>query len=299
MRAIKHKNLKWIDILVPKDEDIKLLEKFGFHHLILEEIKTPTYHPLIESYRKYLYLILHFPDFDSVKGQILPQEIDFLITESTLITVRYKKFDDFEEIFQEVQSRPGKYLGKTTGHLLYNIIKKLFQRTFPELNRIQEAIDKIEENVLNRFDENVIESIASTKNSIIDFLRAIKPQKVVWDAIREVAMKFWGSRMKPYVSDMVADYNRILYFAETHREILDSLHMTSSSLLDNKRNYVIKILTIFTAIILPLSLFASIYGMNLVNLPLAAHPDAFWFFLGGMSAVIAGMLIYFRVKKWL
>lgn len=300
MRTIEYKNLKWIDILNPKEDEMKFLaEKFGFHQLILNEIKIPTYHPLIESYKTYLFWILHFPNFNSGDEQIQTIEVDLLITKDALITIRYCDFADFEEIFQSAKESPASYLNKTTGHLVYSLIKGLLHKTFPELDSIKRAIDQSEDQIFQAFNEDIVEKIALIKRRIIDFIRAIKPQKATWDVLPEIILDFWGEGLKPYFSDLAADYNRILHFAETHKEIVDSLHLTSSSLLDHRRNYAIKILTIFTAILLPLSLFASIYGMNLVHLPLSSHPSAFWWFVGGMILVIILMLGYFHKKKWI
>lgn len=301
MKTIEYQKLKWIDILNPTDEDLKFLkEKFPFHHIIIEEIKTPTYHPIIESYKDYLFWIIHIPHRETEHNEIIKAyEVDFLITSDVLITVRYNDFSDFEEIFQTIQKNPEKFLDKTTGHVFHHIVKKLFNKTSPELDKIKEAIDEIEDRIFESFNEELIEDIAKLKRQAIDFLKAVKPQKSVWDNAFAVTLEFWGERIKPYISDLIADYNKIVLVAETHKEVIDSLHLTSSSLLDNKRNYVIKILTVFTAIILPLSLFASIYGMNLSYLPLAKDRSSFWIFLGGMFAVTAGMLLYFKHKKWI
>ena len=299
MRVIERQNLRWVDILKPTDEDLKFLEGMNFHPLIVHEVKTPTYHPLIEYYQTYLFCILHFPSWDPQARQIRTIEIDFLVTKEAFITIRYQEFKDFEDFWSDANSGTKADFGKTTGHLLHQLVKKLFNNTFPELDRIKEAIDTIEDEIFEKFDENIVEKIAAIERQILGFMRAIKPQKAVWDAIPQHVLNFWGERLKPYFSDLIADYNRTLSAIETHKEIIDSLHFTSSSLLDNKRNYVIKVLTIFTAIILPLSLLASIYGMNLSHLPGAARDDAFWWFLGGTFAVTAAMLIYFRIKKWL
>lgn len=299
MREIRQGEIRWIDILKPTNQDIKFLEEgFDFHHLLLEEIKTPTYHPLIESYETYLFLILHFPNFYRQTNKTQSVEIDFLITEKTLITVRYQDFPDFEEIFTEVEKSPELYLDKTTGHLLHHLTKKLFSKMFPELDEIKESIDNIEDHIFEQFDDGIIEEIAHIKRQILDFIRALKPQKSVWETVPDVALEFWGERIKPYISDLVADYNRTLNFVETHNEVVDSLHLTSSSLLDNKRNYVIKILTVFTAIVLPLSLFASIYGMN-IYLPFAENKNIFWLILGLMAVGTLAVLAWLKRIKWI
>jgi len=301
MRIIEYQKLKWVDICKPKDEDIKYLaDNFDFHPLILEEIKTPTYHPLLTAYKTYLFWILHFPNMDSGNHNMQSAEIDFLITKDAIITIRYQKFHDFEQIMQEIQDNPGSFMHKTTAHLFYFAIKKLFNATFPELDKIKEEIDQCENKIFRSLDDKIIERIAYIKHRVLDFIRAFKPQKSVWDASLAVVLGFWGEeRLKPYFTDLVADYSRILYFAETHKEVIDSLHMTSSSLLDNKRNYVIKILTVFTAIILPLSLLTSIYGMNIIHLPFAGHPMVFWWLLGGMISTTVIMLFFFRRRDWI
>lgn len=299
MQTIEFENLKWIDIVKPGDQEANFLERqFGFHHLIVEEIKTPTYHPLIESYDQYLFLILHFPNFNPESQQIQNIEVDFLIAKDALITIRYQDFRDFDEAFYVVNQNPNFYLNKTTGHLLHFITKRLFNKTFPELDRMKESIDRIEDGIFERFDEDIIEEIARVKHEILDFIKALKPQKSVWEQSSEIFLDFWGERIRPYISDLIADYNRILHFAETHKEIADSLHLTSSSLLDNRRNYVIKILTIFTAILLPLSLFASIYGMN-IYLPFGESESTFWWILGIMASGTLIGLAWLKKNKWL
>ncbi len=299
MRETKYDGVRWIDILKPTDKDIKFLaDNFNFHHLLLEEIKTPTYHPVLESYETYLFLILHFPNFYRRTSQIQSVEIDFLITKDTLITIRYQDFPDLDAVFSEIEKNQVSDPDKTTGHLLHNLTKQLFSKMFPELDRIKESIDSIEDHIFKQFDDNIIEKIAQIKRQILDFVRALKPQKAVWDAAPEVALEFWGERIKPYVLDLIADYNRTLHFTETHREVLDSLHITSSSLLDNKRNYVIKILTIFTAFLLPLSFIASIYGMNL-HLPFDDDPMTFWWLMSVMTFGTFLGLAWLKKNKWL
>lgn len=299
MDIVQCKGLKWIDILAPTDDEMKILEKdYGFHPLIIEELKTPTFHPILESYQDYIFVILHFPNLDPESERIESIEIDFLATKDTLVTIRHQEFKDFDDVRFAVFGKPEQFMSKSSGHLFHHIVKRLTSKRFPELNRFGQSIDRIESEIFEDFNEGIIEKIAIVKRQMIDFIKTVKPQKAVWDSMDDIGMKFWGEELKPYLVDLQTDFNRTLHFAETHNETVDSLHLTSSSLLDNKRNYVIKVLTIFTAIILPLSLIASIYGMN-ITLPLADYPSVFWWFLIGMVAVIGAMLLFFYKRKWL
>lgn len=299
MRQLQLKNLTWIDILKPTEEKIDFLrEDFNFHPLILKEVKTPTFHPLFESYNNYLFWILHFPGLGN-NSHIISQEVDFLITKDTLITIRYNEFDDFEKVFENIKQNETNLRLETTGHLFYQIVKQLLDDTFPELDKIKEKTDQIEEKIFIRLGEEIIEKITELKLNIIDFIRAAKPQRSIWETAQEKALVFWGEKFKPYFSDLATDYRRILHIIETHKEVVETLYSSFDTLLSNRRNYIIKILTVFTAIILPLSLVTSFYGMNLQYLPIASHPFAFWGFLIFMIGATLSALIYFKYKKWL
>ncbi|MDP3093795.1 MAG: magnesium transporter CorA family protein [bacterium] len=300
MRIIEQDNFKWIDILKPDREALDFLrDNFNFHPLILKEAQQPTLHPMVERYEDYLYLILHFPDFNhSANRWIQTVEIDFLITRDALITIRYQDFVDFEEIFDLARKDKINFFGQSTGHLFYHLVRGIFAKMHPEIDYFKTEIDELDSQIFQQFEEKYLERIAWLKRQILNFIRAIKSQKGVWETLPLTAFGFWGRELKPYFSDLVADYSRLLNVVETNKEVVDSLYLTLSSILDNKQNHVMRLLTIFTAIILPLSLFASVYGMNLINLPLAGHHLAFWFFLFGMITVTVLMLIYFRRRKW-
>lgn len=299
MRTLHLKKLKWIDILNPKKEDVEFLRKnFSFHPLILEEIKHPTFHPLLESYESYLFWITHVPNWGT-NSHIVSQEVDFLMTSDALVTIRYQKFDDFEKVYEEIAKNQERYRLEITGHLFYHIVRSLLEDTFPELDKIKKEVDEIEEEIFSKLDERIIERLTGLKRDATDFLRTLKPQKYVWEAAQKKCLDFWGARFKPYFSDLFADYHRIFHIIETHKEAVDTLFGSSEALLNAKRNYVIKILTIFTAVILPLSLITSLYGMNIKYLPGSDNPFAFFIFIILMIVVSISSLIYFKWKKWL
>jgi len=299
MRQLKLKNLTWIDIVKPHNGDLDFLQKnFNFHSLILKEIKQPTYHPLFESYNTYLFWILHFPDWEK-NSHITSQEIDFLITRNVIITIRYSNFKNFDEIWRNIEQNYSKMKLEITGHLFYQIVRKLLNNTFPEINHIKEIIDEMEDKIFIDPDEKAVIKVNDLKRTIIDFLKTFKPQQFVWENSQEEVLFFWGERFKPYLSDLVTDYRRILHLIDTYWAIAKTLNYSLEAIFNDRRNHVVEILTIFTAIILPLSLLTSLYGMNLAHLPFANHPFAFWGFiiLMAVSSILA--LAYFRYKKWL
>jgi len=299
MRTITHGSITWLDVVKPSDEDIATLsENYGFHPLILEEIKTPTYHPLLEVYEKYLVLILHFPHLNTETDRIEVVEVDFLITKEALITVRYQSFSDFERFFEQT-TEEGRGFAKTTGHLFHHIVKDMIKQTFPELDAIAKTIDELEDQIFDSIRDEDIEEIAHTKRKILDTLRALSPQASVWDAAQTTARQFWGDRMKPYTADLIADYHRALNVTQTHLDALDAIHHTASSLLESRQNRIMKTLTIFTAVMLPLTLVTSVYGMNVAKLPGADNPMMFWWLVWSLLSMSVAIMSYFSFKRWL
>ncbi len=277
-----------------------MLEKeYGVHPVILDELRTPTLHPLFESYGSYLFAVMHFPHLNDAQQRMETVEIDFIITKHAIITIRYRSFPDFDEVFRDMQSED-MHEEVMPGHVFHRIIKALIKKTAPEITHIRQAVDAAEDAMLDYIDDRNIERLALVKRLVLDFLRALRPQKALWEEdVPEAGLAFWGDSMKPYVSDLSASYNRILYLAENYLSTIDSIYLTSSVLLDNKRSNVIKILTLFTAIILPLSLITSIYGMNITHLPGSGNPHIFWWFAGGMTVVAISMYGFFRYSKWI
>ena len=141
--------------------------------------------------------------------------------------------------------------------------------------------------------------ISLFKRIIIDFRRIIDPQKSFFDALMKDGVIFFGPRLEPYLSDIVSSHSGILEFLQTNKETIDALEQTNKSLLTTKSNEVMKILTIFASITLPLSLIASIFGMN-TSLPFenGVRSD-FWFILGLMVLTAIGLLLYFKKRGWI
>lgn len=299
MRTLQLKKFKWIDVLNPTVKDMEFLRKnFDFHPLILKEIQSPTHQPMLEPYENYVFWIIHFPT-KAEDGQVSDFEIDFLITKDTVITVRYREFDIFEKVFNRIKAHPEEYRLEIPGHLFYNIARQMLLYVFRKLEEYEDERELVEKRIFPQIDESIIAEMTKLKCNVISFLRMLKPQRFVWESARDRIVAAWGERFRPYMTDLLADHYRILHVIETEREVIDTLYISADVMLNNRRSSVMKILTIFTAIILPLSLVAGMYGMNLTHLPWADHYYTFWAMVG-LSLVFSGTaLIIFKAKKWL
>ena len=274
-----------------------------FHPFVTESIIAPTLHPLVEYFKDHLFLILHFPLIERTQAPNHIVEVDCLITKDTLVTISYMAFERLETIFEDAQKNPAirKQLArKHTDFLLYRIIDRLFQKQLEDLDYLEKEITHIENKIFKRDDRLTVEEISHTRKDILDFRRSINPQTVVLQSFVEKAERFYGKKsMAPYWSDLLTTEDRIKNLIENQKETMDVLYQTNDSLLSSRLSRIIAVLTIFSAVILPLNLISSIWGMNQRVLPLRDGPFDFWIVVGVMVAVALLLLLFFRRKLWL
>lgn len=295
--------LTWLYINKPTSEDLDRLKNvFKFHPLAMQSIVAPTHHPFIEDYGDHLFLILHFPIIyqDWQANEIA--EVDFLITEKIIVTVTYMDFSNLEQLFADVQKNPkiqSQLISNNVGFLLYYVLDRLFQMLDEDADFIEEEILQIENEIFEKRNQEVLEKISHTRRDIIDFRRHLRPQSAVLKLFVEKAGNFYGSGTIPYFHDLLTTEDRIINFIESQKETIDALYQTNESLMSSKISKIIAILTIFSAIILPLNFIASIWGMNHRIMPLRDNPFDFWIVVGAMFAIATSLFVYFRKKQWL
>ncbi len=296
--------IRWVSVHKPTREDISFIaDLFPFHPFVTESITAPTLHPLVEYFKDHLFLILHFPLIERTQAPNHIVEVDCLITKDTLVTITYMAFERLETIFEDTQKNPAiqKQLArKHTDFLLYHIIDRLFQKQLEDLDYLEKEITHIEDKIFKKDDRLTVEEISHARKDILDFRRPINPQTAVLQSFIEKAQRFYGKKsMTPYWSDLLVTEDRIKNLIENQKETMDVLYQTNESMLSSKLSRIIAVLTIFSAVILPLNLISSIWGMNQRILPLRDGPFDFWIIVGVMVAVAALLLLFFRRKLWL
>lgn len=302
-QELKVNGVRWIHITKPTPVDIEYVENiFPFHPLVMESIGSPTLHPFAEGFDEHLFLILHFPLIFPGPQANKIFEIDFLISKKTLVTVTYSHFPRLEEIFQTLSHdtrEQEQFTKKHSGFLLYHIIDRLLQAHIKDLDILEKEVTRIEDKIFQKHIRLSVEEISHLRRDIIDFRRPLRPQIAVLASFREKAEKFYGEEMVPYLLDMSVNEERIVSIVENQKETMDVLYETHTSIMSDHMSQIIRMLTIFSAVILPLSLITSIWGMNHRVMPLQNGDYDFWAVMGILMAVATGLLYYFRRKNWL
>ncbi len=303
MEKIETGKVTWIHIEKPTAKEVEILrEAYGFHPLILEQLLNPTLRPKVEEYDKYLYMVLHFPVFEPTRKVTVGREIDFLILKQTLITIVYESLPPVEELFGKCTNQilcQQVFMSKSAGQLLYYLLRELYLFSLRQLDHIKERIDHLEEEIYRSETKDLVREISVVRRDILDFRRTVKPQQTTLESLIERGQELWGKNAKPYLNDINGEYLKMWNLLENHKETIEALHEAHESMITSRTNEIMKLLTIFAVITFPLTLFASILGMNTTTLPLTGFKGDFWIVLGIMLTGMIGMFTFFKKKKWL
>ncbi|MEO8287673.1 MAG: magnesium/cobalt transporter CorA [Chloroflexota bacterium] len=301
-RKITHNGVTWVDIIHPGEEEIEFLRRtYGFHPLHLDDTLSKIQRPKIDDGDDYTFIVMHFPVYSKLVRITTPSEVDFFVGANYVITVHNGNLKPLTRLFkqcaEELPARQ-KYMGRSAGYLLYTIVDRLVDYCFPILNKIDQNIEQIEDEI---FEERVrlsVQEISVVRRDVIAFRRLIKPLIPVINSLERKTRPFLNEDMEEYFGDIADHLSKIWDTLEDYKEVIEGLSDTVNSLTNNRTNEIIKVLTIISVILLPMTLITGIYGMN-IDLPAAQHPLAFWLVVAIMIGVMSGMLGFFKWRKWI
>jgi len=300
---IKIKDFNWVDIKGPTESDIKWLkENFKLHPLVLKEMLPPLDYPKCEQFGDYLFLVFFYPFYDAKTFRTIPLELDIVVADDYIITNHYKDIVPLKAIFDKCnlyEEIRDDYTKDGAIELLYRIINEVLQASLPKLSHLRQKIEEIEQDIYaNQYHESV-EEISRVRRDIIGFQRIIEPQGLVLDTLYQKVKTIFNPEILPYFRHLINLHNQVSTILANQTKILDALDSTNQSLLNTKTNEIIKVLTIFSVIVFPLTFFANLFGMNMEKMPFIGSRFGFW--TVGFLMVLGASLtaIYFRRKKWL
>ena len=304
MKTITANNVTWIDIQKPKQKDLdELKEKFNLHPFIVQQFLPPVHRPKIEEYPGQLFIILHFPIFDTETNQTKLAELDLIIASNTLITSHAEEIPNLKTFFDdcELQDYHQAQHFKNNGHLLFGLLDWLIDSCLPMLDHISEKIEKIEGQVFQGKEKEMLLEIAMAKKDLIDFRRALKPQRSVLEILGKKSQRIFGHELQPLSQEVIGSSIRAWNVLENHRELINSIEQTNNNLLSYKLSDIMKFLTVVSFITFPLSVIVGFFGMNVFgSLPIIREGSYSWaIILIFMIFTISIMVFYFKKKKWL
>lgn len=304
IQSITEGKLTWVYIEKPSAAEVEFLKQhFKFHPLNLDDIISRIQRPKIDKYDDHLFIVLHFPVFDKENRITRPSEVDVFIGGNYVVTVHCSAdLKPLAKFFTECQLSEEKrhtYLGRSSGFLLYHILDRLVNYCFPILGKITESIDAIEDVIFAKPVPETVREISFIRQDLISFRRVIHPQIAVIEMLEKEEYPFFKEDQEAYFGD-IADHTRKIWDGlEDCKEVVDGLVDTSNWLTSHRIQEVMRVLTIFMAIIMPIEVVASIEGSNLLPESWLHNPTLFYISLSVQLCIVAGMLIYFRHRRWL
>ncbi len=296
--------LKWINIINAGKNEIDYLRKnyqFDLVHLKASAASVSFQRPQIFKGPDYLFLVLHFP---VLKGEkIIAAEVDFFIGHGFLITVNNNSLKALLDFFNLGKKSPDSLLAyslESSAILLYEILGHLFDSCYKFLDENSININEVEELIFSDRQKEAVKQILTIRRNIINVRKIIQNHKNILRKLMEMESSLVEKlAIKKYYIGLVEHSKRIWEVLENQKEMIEVLNNTNESLLNDRMTSIMKTLTIFSVIVLPLNLLAGTFGMNAKYMPIVDHPYGFWIIVIIMLACSLGMLIFFETKRWL
>jgi len=302
---INPSNLLWIDLYDCSESELNYIgEIFNFHPLALEDCFQESPRAKIDRYDDYHFFVFHalryFEEAEE-EDEISSIELDVFLGANYIVTIHPIALSAVGKVAR-ICLRDTELMDRGSEYLLYKIVDNIVDDTFPIIERLDERIDDLEDNIFLNKGQVITEEILALKRTIILLRKVLIPQRHIFTNITGRYSSFVSTENVPYYLDLADNLNNILDTVNTYRELVNSSTETYYSILSGRTSEIITVLTIISVIMMPLTVITGFFGMN-VALPGGAHPGGQWYtvwlILGGMLLLSIGMLRFFRYRKWI
>jgi magnesium transporter len=297
--------LLWVDLANEPPElcESILQDIFGFHPLAVDDALRETHVPKLDDWGPYLYLVLHAVVFDKQDAQPLhTHELDIFLGQNYLVTYHTQPIAAVERV-QTACQRDERYLSKGSGHVLYRVADELVADYMPVVDRIDEAIDDIEDQVFASSGPAVLEQIFTLKRSLLHLRRIIDPQREVLNKLARGDYAALPSEERMFFRDIYDHLVRLHDITESLRDLAGSALDTYLSVVNNRMNEVMKTLTVITTLFMPIAFVTGFFGMNffqpVARLDTFTDYPVFVVTMLVMVAVPIGMYAWIKKRAWM
>jgi len=300
-KYIETNTVTWINIDGLHDLEAinKVGKAFDLHPLLLEDILNTGQRPKMEEFDNCLFLVLKMLRYDDEKQIILAEQLSMIIGRTFLITFQERVGDVFEPVRERIRKQRGRIRVSGIDYLAYALLDTVVDNYIYLVSKLGEKIEDIEVGILEETSAKTLEKINNYKREMSYIRKSVRPAKEFITKLPRLESEFIREETKPFLNDLLDLITQATEAIDTYREMLsDQLNIYNSSI-SNKMNDVMKILTIFAAIFIPLTFIAGIYGTNFEYLPELHFKYSYFIFLGIIVTIAIGMLFFFKRKGWL
>ena len=302
IRQLTHNGITWYHLQHPDTKQLETLQKgFRLHPLDIEDVSEQRQRPKLDIYHTYLFLVLHFPVWSDKDASLDVRQLSIFASKNYLITASRRPITKINSLFEQAEQdhrKRRRFFKKSSWHLFYFLVNQMLKETNPIKKSISQQLDLIDKELAGSHHRKALQRISKMRRSLVFFQTMIKPQIPIFSKLENIEHKMSSHEYKHYWGNLVDKLRSDWEEIEDYSEILMGLSQTNESLLSYRTNEIIKLLTIFSVVMMPLTLIAGVYGMN-IPLPFGNNQLAFWLLALIMMVISSMMVLYFRLKKWL
>ncbi|HEV2835710.1 MAG TPA: magnesium/cobalt transporter CorA [Pyrinomonadaceae bacterium] len=291
----------WVDMESPTaaDEQV-LLDVFKFHPLTVEDCRENRHYPKVEEFPGYIYFIVHGVRADTSPDRFNTIELDGFLGPNFVITYHHDMFRSIINIKQLLRTSPI-LCQRGPAFLLHQILDQVVDYYSPVLDDFDQRIDQLEETIftLKQPNNEILAQIMDLKRSVLRLRRISNKQMDILLRMSRGEFHLIPVDMRPFYRDVYDHIARVTDLAESYRDLIGGSLEAYLSVVSNRMNEIMKVLTIFSAIMLPLTFIAGVYGMNFDNMPELHSRYGYFGALFVMIVIAVGMLIFFWRRGWL
>lgn len=301
-KIVSDKKVSWINI--DGLNDTKLLERifkdFDINYLAQEDILNTNQRPKVDYYKDHLLTVIKM-----VAGKDDIEQISIIFKKDLIITIQERKGDVFDPIRERIRDKRGRIRNMQADYLLYALVDSVVDNYFPILEGIDDRIEDLEDELADNPKDATLKEIYKLKSSLVQLRRSIWPLREVISSLQKDGLGLISDEIDPYWRDLYDHTIRIMDMLESLRDMTSGLMDLYMSVVSNRMNEVMKVLTIIATIFIPLSFITGLYGMNFdttaspLNMPELGFYWGYPMALSFMLMVVLGMMIYFKKKKWM
>ncbi len=290
----------WVDIQEPTEADLEaLLEKrFGFHELAAEDSMSTTTLPKYDRFKNYDFFIFRAVDVNLNDHGSQTYKLAAFLAANFLFTVHREPMLAVDDVTKRLPA-DRRILGNGTDFLLYAIVDQMVDAHFPLLERIEECVDTLQETIFQSARPEHLDELLHLKRDINVLRRQSMPQRELLNQLSRGDAQFIASDHLIYFRDLYDHMFRISETIDVERDMMAGTMEAYLSVVANRTNEIMKVLTVFSAIMLPLTLIAGVYGMNFALLPELHWRFGYWYALGLMATTASFMLFWFWRRGWI
>lgn len=302
-----HGRVTWVNIVHPTPADVdELRELYPYiHPLNLEDVQSHMERPKIDEDQDYLFIVMHFPQWDAQKALSRPREVDLFVGRGYVVTVHDGVLNPLINLWaacERDEEQREKLFGRGANHAFYQIVDKLVDYIFPILRKVDGNIRRIEEDIFTSDTRLAIREISLVRRDVIALRRIIRQQVPIIERLERAEHPIIHNDLDEYFGDVADHLYKARDIIDENFEVINSLADTADTLASHRINEVMRILTVISVIMLPLTLLTSFYGMN-IPLPgqnnFIVSDEPFWMLVIVMIVLVICLLVYFRRRGWL